>query len=100
MIRRGKWKLHQYFETGAIELYDLASDIGETTNLATQEQETTTRLLKELAEWQKQINAPIPTEKNPSFDPDFEVKAIEKANEKAQAKKAKTSQRKKKASPK
>ena len=100
VIRRGKWKLHQYFETGAIELYDLASDIGETTNLATQEQETTTRLLKELAEWQKQINAPIPTEKNPSFDPDFEVKAIEKANEKAQAKKAKTSQRKKKASPK
>jgi len=33
-MRYGKWKLHEYFEDGAYELYDLSEDIGETRNLA------------------------------------------------------------------
>ena len=33
VIRAGKWKLHEYFEDGGLELYDLAEDPGETRNL-------------------------------------------------------------------
>ena len=34
VIRKGKWKLHEYFEDGALLLFDLEKDPGETTNLA------------------------------------------------------------------
>ncbi len=33
-MRAGKWKLHEYFEDGRLELYDLESDLGERTNIA------------------------------------------------------------------
>ena len=33
-MRLGKWKLHEYFEDGRIELYDLENDVGERNNLA------------------------------------------------------------------
>ena len=29
IVRKGDWKLHQYFEDGALELYNLKDDIGE-----------------------------------------------------------------------
>ena len=87
VIRRGRWKLHQYFETGQIELYDLAADIGETKNLAKSKPETAKQLLEELSAWQKQINAPVPTEKNPAFDPAFEAKEIGKRRSATKSKK-------------
>ena len=33
-MRFGKWKIHEYFEDGRIELYDLSSDLNERKNLA------------------------------------------------------------------
>ena len=33
-MRYGKWKLHQYFEDGEVELYDLEKDLSEIINLA------------------------------------------------------------------
>jgi len=33
-LRQGKWKLHEYFEDGRVELYDLEADIGERKQVA------------------------------------------------------------------
>lgn len=78
IIRRGDWKLHQYFEDGGLELYNLREDIGETTNLAKTNPEKAEELLRELKGWQKQIHAPIPSEPNPQYDAKAEAQAIAK----------------------
>ena len=52
IIRHGRWKLHQYFEDGAIELYDLETDIGESHDLATVNPEKARELLAALTRWQ------------------------------------------------
>lgn len=38
-VRRGKWKLIEFYETGAMELYNLDQDPGETLDLAEEEPE-------------------------------------------------------------
>ena len=67
-IRRGKWKLMEFFGTGTIELYNLEADISEKRNLAKENPEIVARLLAELRAWQDATKAPIATEKNPAFD--------------------------------
>lgn len=99
IIRVGDWKLHQYFEDGAIELYNLRKDIGETRNLAGQEPQRARELLKRLEDWRAEIKAPVPTERNPRFDAQAEAAAIEaviqrrsgKPQPKRQSRKNKTS---------
>ena len=81
IVRKGKWKLHEYFEKGEFELYDLEEDIGETQNLVEEEKEIFSVLQKELINWRSTIGAPVPTEKNPEFDEEAERKAIEKITE-------------------
>ena len=78
IIRDGKWKLHQYFESGDLELYDLENDIGEKQNLAKSNASKCNELLEKLKKWQKGIKADIPTEKNPQFDAEKEARAIKK----------------------
>jgi len=73
-VRFGKWKLHQYFEDGALELYDLEKDLGERDNLAAIYPEKTRELLKKLNVWRQKMRAPVPTEINPKYDPNFELK--------------------------
>ncbi|MCX6855627.1 MAG: DUF4976 domain-containing protein [Verrucomicrobia bacterium] len=68
-IRRGDWKLIHWFENDRYELYNLSTDIGETTNLAEKEPERTKALRTELQAWQKDVGALMPT-KNPAFDPE------------------------------
>lgn len=60
-IRRGKYKLIEYFEDRPAELYDLVADEGERTNLAEQEPTVTQDLLKRLARWREQVKAQLPT---------------------------------------
>jgi arylsulfatase A-like enzyme len=80
VIRKGNWKLLQFheewvlnggqeniLENNAIELYNLAEDIGETTNLASLETKKRDELLHDLIRWQIETNAPIPSEINPDF---------------------------------
>ena len=67
VIRKGDWKLIQYFEDGAIELYNLKMDPSEKMNLALKNEEKKQELFKRLQEWQKSTKAPIPTEKNPAY---------------------------------
>ncbi len=66
-VRRGSWKLIEWQEDNRVELFDLATDIGETTDVATQEPQRVASLRAELQEWQKQVGAKFPTA-NPSYD--------------------------------
>jgi len=77
IIRRGDWKLHQYFEDGAIELYNLRADIGERNNLANTDPLRAKELLKEMVAWRKNTGAPVPRDPNPNHDPDAEAAAID-----------------------
>lgn len=67
VIRKGDWKLIQYFETGGVELYHLGRDPGETTNLAAGELKKARELLTALRRWQVATEAPVPTERNPKY---------------------------------
>jgi len=78
IIRAGDWKLHEYFEDGGLELYNLRADISETTNLAETNPEKTAELLAMMRQWREDVDAPIPTEPNPAFDAEVEAAAIEK----------------------
>ena len=62
-IREGNWKLIVQDHYATVELYDLASDIGETNDLSSHEIPIRDRLLKKLRSWQTETNAYIPTEK-------------------------------------
>jgi arylsulfatase A-like enzyme len=80
VIRKGKWKLIQFFESEDLELYDLSSDLGETTNLAESNSTIANELFSELKSWQVQTAAAIPRAANPKFDEAAERAAIEKCN--------------------
>ena len=80
LIRKGNWKLIQFFESGDLELYDLDNDLAEKTNLANANAEITTELLSNLQAWQSETNAAIPLAKNPKFDEAKEQAAIQKMN--------------------
>jgi arylsulfatase A len=67
-IRKGDWKLIEFFEDGEVELYDLSSDVGESKNLAANRPDKTTELRGGLAEWRTKIGARLPVP-NPDHDP-------------------------------
>ena len=67
-IRKGNFKLIEFFEDNRIELYDLASDLGETNNLAAERSELASQLRSELQCWRQSIGAGMPVA-NPEFDP-------------------------------
>ncbi|QEG00941.1 Arylsulfatase [Stieleria maiorica] len=76
IIRNGTWKLHEYFEDGGLELYDLQADPGESTNLAESQPQQRERLHGLLKTWRESTGAPVPTEPNPDFDADDEAREI------------------------
>ncbi|CAM4290473.1 sulfatase [Zobellia nedashkovskayae] len=69
VIISGEWKLHEYFEDGELELYNLKTDIGEKNNLAEQNPTKTKQLYEELNKWRTQTKAPVPTKANEAYDP-------------------------------
>jgi arylsulfatase A-like enzyme len=83
VIRKGEWKLHLYHEewqldgglakvetNNAVELYNIAQDIGERNNLANSNKAKRDELLDELLAWFKAAQAPLPVEKNPAYAPE------------------------------
>lgn len=68
-IRRGDWKLIEFYDDGSIELYNLADDVGEKRNLARRETERVKRMLSRLNGWRTAVNAAMP-EPNPDYDPE------------------------------
>ena len=69
-VRQGDWKLIEFFEDGKIELYNLRNDMSEKNDLAKTKPARAKELHTLLVEWRKSVNAPVPTEKNPLYDPD------------------------------
>jgi arylsulfatase A-like enzyme len=59
-IRQGDWKLIEFFDTGNVELYDLAADAGESKDLAGQTPDKVRQLRGALAAWRKRVGAQIP----------------------------------------
>ena len=72
IIISGDWKLHEYFEDGGKELYNLKDDPGESNNLIKENPKKGEELYKKLVDWRKKTNAPVPTDLNPLYDPAFE----------------------------
>jgi arylsulfatase A len=67
-IRKGNYKLIEWYEDGKLELFDLSKDEGEQNNIAA----TNTALVNEmkvlLSDWRKKMNAQMPTP-NPNYNP-------------------------------
>jgi arylsulfatase A-like enzyme len=82
IIRDGDWKLHEYFEDGGLELYNLKHDVGEQHNLAESNRAKAVQLQEKLIQWRTSINAAVPSEANPKYDADAEAAAITKARNK------------------
>ncbi len=68
-IRDGDWKLIEWYEDGALELYDLARDPGEKDNLAARHPDTAKKLHAKLASWREEVGAIMPTP-NPAYHPE------------------------------
>ena len=56
-IRKGNWKLLDYYEGSRLELYDLSTDLGEATNQARPKARIAERLKSELNEWRLRVGA-------------------------------------------
>jgi arylsulfatase A-like enzyme len=66
-VRLENWKLIENYEDGSAELYDLATDAGEQTNLAAREPARVAEMRGKLAAWRIAVNAQEMTA-NPAFD--------------------------------
>ena len=67
-IRKGNWKLLEYFEDGRMELFNLKQDPGETRNLSTTRSALAKELRADLDAWRKKVEAQLP-EVNPGWKP-------------------------------
>jgi arylsulfatase A-like enzyme len=80
VIRKGEFKLHLYHEewqldggrnalasNNAVELYNLADDVGERSNLASQQTQKRDELLDDLLAWFKSSDALLPNQPNPKY---------------------------------
>jgi hypothetical protein len=67
-IRAGNWRLVHFYEDGRDELYDLAADPGETTDLAVPQPAKAAGLRTTLDRWLTDVDGQMPTP-NPDADP-------------------------------
>ena len=87
VIHKGDWKLHLYHEewqldggrnklatNHAVELYNLAEDIGERHDLANANPSKRDELLNDLLAWVDATGARICSQPNPDYDPSAKVK--------------------------
>lgn len=63
-IRLGDWKLMQFYDSGALELYNLKEDIGETNNLVLQHPDIVKDLMAKLNTWREDVGAVVPEIQN------------------------------------
>ena len=80
-VRKGDWKLIEFYHEEKAELYNLKDDIGEQNELSKKNPEKKAELLKMLHDWQKKIGAKMPTP-NPNYDPNAAKKPKKKQKKK------------------
>jgi arylsulfatase A-like enzyme len=66
IIRKDEWKLISYLEEDKVELYNVADDIGERTDVASKHPERVATMKAELDRWLIEMDAALPST-NPSF---------------------------------
>ena len=66
-IRKGDWKLIEFFEDGRLELYNTATDISEARNLTDAMPAKASELHQELIAWRDATHAVEPREPNPYY---------------------------------
>lgn len=76
VVRSGDYKLIQFLDTKALELYNLKEDVGEENNLAEKEPAKTAQLLQLLKDWKKEYLVP---EKTKIFKPKDKGKTNKKS---------------------
>ena len=76
VIRKGDWKLHYFYEDGAVELYNLKNDLGERHDLSGEKPSLSKELITELKVWLEGYDAPVAFEPNPAYDPEFEKEQL------------------------
>jgi arylsulfatase A-like enzyme len=67
-IRDGDWKLIEFYHDGKVELYNLATDLGEKNDLSAKNVRQVRELRDKLARWQKQMSAKMPV-RDPAYQP-------------------------------
>ena len=77
IIRLGDWKLIHYYEDGHEELYNLKTDLGETHDLASENQGKVKELSEKLFSYLNEVGARFP-EKDPQYDAEKEKAYLEK----------------------
>ena len=77
-IRAGDWKLHEFFENGRLELYNLKDDLGETKDLAAARPEKVKELYARLLAWRKDLHAPMPLKNTDIHTPGKKAKSAAK----------------------
>ena len=78
VIRKGDYKLIYYYEYDNYKLFNLRDDLSEKNDLAQTMPQKAKQLHAELMAWVKDTNAPVPTKRNPAFDPMAENTTEEK----------------------
>lgn len=68
-VRKGDWKLIEFYNDDRVELYNLKEDISEQNDLAEKMPEEVAELKQLLANWRQSVNARLPVP-NPDFDPE------------------------------
>ena len=66
-ILDGDWKLIEWFDNDSVELFNLASDPGETKNIAAENKELVEQLQKTLHAWESEVGA-VKSTVNPNYD--------------------------------
>jgi arylsulfatase A-like enzyme len=64
-VRAGDWKVIEWLEDEAVELYDLGADPGEKTGLAARYPDTVARLRGRLHAWRAETDANMPRQRPP-----------------------------------
>ena len=66
VIRKGPYKLIEWYEDGKLQLFHLKSDPGETNDLAAKEPKLVAEMKRELDAWRQTVNARMPAP-NPAY---------------------------------
>lgn len=71
IIRKGDWKLIHYYEDGRNELYNLRTDLAETSDVSGNNKKLVSQLHKELFDYLKKVGARFP-ERDPEYSAEAE----------------------------
>jgi hypothetical protein len=72
-VRRGDYKLIEFYEDGRHELFDVKKDISESRNLIAEKLGIANELAASLDAWRKEVGAKMPTQ-NPNYKPNPQAK--------------------------